>query len=79
LIISNVPGPRHPLYLAGAMLHHLYPVSAIGDGMGLNMTVISYRDQLDFGSVACRELMPDLWLLNDYLPDALQELLAAAN
>jgi WS/DGAT/MGAT family acyltransferase len=79
LIISNVPGPRHPLYLAGAMLHHLYPVSAIGDGMGLNMTVISYRDQLDFGSVACRELMPDLWLLNDYLPDALQELVAAAN
>jgi WS/DGAT/MGAT family acyltransferase len=79
LVISNVPGPRHPLYLAGAMLQHLYPVSTIGDGMGLNMTVVSYRDQLDFGSVACRELMPDLWVLNDHLPHALDELLAAAN
>jgi hypothetical protein len=61
------------------MLQHLYPVSTIGDGMGLNMTVVSYRDQLDFGSVACRELMPDLWVLNDHLPHALDELLAAAN
>jgi WS/DGAT/MGAT family acyltransferase len=77
LIISNVPGPRHPLYLAGAPLEHLYPVSGIGDGMGLNMTVASYQDHLDFGSVACRELVPDLWRLNDHLPEALAELTAS--
>lgn len=47
--ISNVPGPREPLYLAGAELKHLYPVSMITNGMGLNMTVTSYRDGLDFG------------------------------
>jgi WS/DGAT/MGAT family acyltransferase len=77
LIISNVPGPRHPLYLAGSQLEHIYPVSAIGDGMGLNMTVISYLDHLDFGIISCRELLPDLWTLNDHLPDAVAELVAA--
>jgi len=76
LIISNVPGPRYPLYLAGARLENLYPVSGIGDGMGLNMTVCSYMDNLDFGAVACRELVPDLWRLNDHVPEALDELVA---
>ena len=44
--------------------------------MGLNMTVCSYMDNLDFGSVACRELVPDLWRLNDHVPEALDELVA---
>jgi len=76
LIISNVPGPRYPLYLAGSQLEHIYPVSSIGDGMGLNMTVISYLDHLDFGLISCRELLPDLWKLNDHLPEAVAELVA---
>jgi WS/DGAT/MGAT family acyltransferase len=61
--ISNVPGPREPLYTAGARLLHYYPVSTIVDGQGLNITVQSYLDTLDFGLVACRELVPDLWQL----------------
>ncbi len=61
VVISNVPGPRETLYLAGSELRALVPVSTIGDGMGLNMTVVSYRDRLDFGYVACREQVPDLW------------------
>jgi diacylglycerol O-acyltransferase / wax synthase len=65
LIISNVPGPRTPLYLAGAKLTHFYPVSTVVDGQGLNMTVQSYLDTLDFGLVSCRELVPDLWHLVD--------------
>ncbi|MGO4256989.1 WS/DGAT/MGAT family O-acyltransferase [Marmoricola sp. RAF53] len=60
VIISNVPGPRVPLYIAGAELVAYYPVSAIADGQGLNITVFSYRDTLAFGLVACRELVPDL-------------------
>ena len=44
LVISNVPGPREPLYCAGAQLEAIYPVSAILDGVGLNITVMSYRD-----------------------------------
>ena len=60
LIISNVPGPNVPLYYAGARLLAYYPVSAIADGQGLNITVMSYAGTLHFGLVACRELCPDL-------------------
>ena len=56
--ISNVPGPRHPLYMAGARLKHSYPVSMVTDGMGLNITVTSYMDNMDFGIIACRGLCP---------------------
>ena len=65
LVISNVPGPRQPLYAAGSRLLHYYPVSTIVDGQGLNVTVQSYLDTLDFGLVACRELVPDLWDMLD--------------
>jgi diacylglycerol O-acyltransferase len=64
-IVSNVPGPAEPLYMAGARLAHYIPVSAIADGMGLNITVQSYVDQLDFGLLADAELMPDLADLTD--------------
>jgi diacylglycerol O-acyltransferase len=78
LIISNVPGPAEPLYSAGARLKHFYPVSSLADGQGLNMTVQSYNGNLDFGFIACRELVPDLWLLTDLLQESMQELLDAA-
>jgi hypothetical protein len=61
LIISNVPGPRQPLYLDGAPMKTYIPVSAVGEGMGLNVTVHSYLDELEFGIIACRELVPDTW------------------
>ncbi len=76
LVISNVPGPSYPLYSAGAVLKHFYPVSALTDGQGLNMTVQSYNGNLDFGFVACRDLVPDVWVLTDLLHESLQELLA---
>jgi WS/DGAT/MGAT family acyltransferase len=69
LVISNVPGPREPLYAAGAKLLHYFPVSTIVDGQGLNVTVQSYLDTLDFGLVACRELVPDLWSMVDAMVD----------
>ncbi|MCB1000095.1 MAG: wax ester/triacylglycerol synthase family O-acyltransferase [Acidimicrobiales bacterium] len=75
LIISNVPGPNAPLYSAGARLEHFYPVSAIADGQGLNMTVQSYNGNLDFGFIGCRELVPDLWTMTDLLHESMQELL----
>lgn len=60
LVISNVPGPAVPLYCAGARLQANYPISVITDGMGLNITVLSYCGSLDFGLVGDREQMPDL-------------------
>jgi WS/DGAT/MGAT family acyltransferase len=74
LVISNVPGPREPLFCAGAQLEALYPVSAILDGVGLNMTVMSYRDHMDFGIVADRDQVDDAWGLLDRTRDALDEL-----
>jgi diacylglycerol O-acyltransferase len=67
LFISNVPGPNVPLYYAGARLLAYYPLSAITDGQGLNMTVMSYQNQLFFGLTACRELVPDVDRLASYL------------
>lgn len=77
LVISNVPGPRHALYAAGAKLLHYYPVSTIVDGQGLNVTVQSYLDTLDFGLIACRELVPDLWDMVDAMIDDLEALAKA--
>jgi diacylglycerol O-acyltransferase / wax synthase len=74
LVISNVPGPQFPLYCAGARLDANYPVSVITDGMGLNITVMSYCGHLDFGLVADRDQMPDLWKLIDWLQESLEEL-----
>ena len=74
LVISNVPGPRDPLYLAGAELVANYPVSVIMDGVGLNITVLSYRDHLDFGVVVDREQVDDAWPLMRKLSEALDEI-----
>jgi diacylglycerol O-acyltransferase len=78
LVISNVPGPQFPLYCAGARLAANYPVSVITDGMGLNITVMSYCGHLDFGIVADRDQMPDVWRLIDWLGEAIEELKPAA-
>jgi hypothetical protein len=67
VVISNVPGPRHTLYLDTAEMLHYFPVSTIVDGQGLNITVQSYRDTMDFGLVSCRELVPDIEDLADLL------------
>ncbi|MGZ4669580.1 MAG: WS/DGAT/MGAT family O-acyltransferase [Blastococcus sp.] len=77
LVISNVPGPQHPLYLAGKRLLHLFPVSTICDGLGLNITVQSYLGNLDFGLIADPHLVHDLDTLLDHLVDELDILRAA--
>jgi diacylglycerol O-acyltransferase len=70
IVISNVPGSPAPLFLAGAKLEAQFPVSAIIDGVGINITVLSYRDHLDFGIVADREMLDDAWDLIERLKDA---------
>ncbi|MCP4005947.1 MAG: wax ester/triacylglycerol synthase family O-acyltransferase [bacterium] len=78
VVISNVPGPQFPLYGVGSRLVGNYPVSAINDGVGVNITVQSYNGSLDFGIIVCRELMPDVWDLMDFLHESLEELKEAA-
>jgi diacylglycerol O-acyltransferase / wax synthase len=79
LVVSNVPGPRTPLYSTGAKLLHYYPVSTIIDGQGLNITVQSYLDTLDWGLVACRELVPDLDHLLELIIDEMEAMAKATS
>ena len=77
--ISNVPGPNFPLYSAGSRMVAMYPMAPIFDGAGLNITVMSYMGNLNFGLVACRETVPRVWDIAHYLGDALEELKKAAD
>ncbi len=77
LIISNVPGPTFPLYIGGARIESIIPVSALLLGMGLNVTVMSYQDDLEFGFAADPSGIPDVWALADGVPRALDALIAA--
>jgi len=74
VVISNVPGPPLPLYLAGARLVSMLPLGPPIDGAGLNITVLSYIDRIDWGFIACRELAPHFHRLADAIPDAHAEL-----
>lgn len=74
LVVSNVPGPQVPGYMAGAQLKVQYPISVITDGMGLNITFMSYRGRLAFGIAADRDQVPDIWMLAEWLTEALEEL-----
>lgn len=74
VIVSNIPGPDFPLYFAGAKLLALYPLGPVYDGVGLNITVLSYQDTVGFGFVACTELVPDLDELAGGVNEALRGL-----
>jgi WS/DGAT/MGAT family acyltransferase len=77
-VISNVPGPQFPLYMAGAKLVSFYPMGPLNDGAALNMTLISYLGTIHFGLVACPDLIPDVDHLAALIPPALAELKKAA-
>jgi diacylglycerol O-acyltransferase len=74
VMISNVPGPSTPLYLGGAQQRAQFPVSGVLDGIGINITVMSYQDSLEFGIVVDRELVDDPWPILDELRAGLEEL-----
>ena len=78
VVVSNVPGPDFPLYLDGAELVATYPMGPVMEGAGLNVTVLSYLDNVDFGFLAAAELVPDVWDMADAVADAMDALLAAA-
>jgi WS/DGAT/MGAT family acyltransferase len=77
ITVSNVPGPRQTLYASGAELLHIFPVSISTHGQALNITVQSYRDQLDFGFVVGANIIPHVQVLCDMLPDEFATLEAA--
>jgi diacylglycerol O-acyltransferase len=74
VIISNVPGPKEPMYFNGARLEGMYPVSIVLDGQALNITLTSRDRYLDFGLIGCRRSVPSLQRLLTHLESALAEL-----
>ena len=74
LVVSNVPGPPIPLYCGGGRVLACYPMGPILEGAGLNLTVLSNMGNVDFGAIACREMVPDLWDIADGFVDAVTSL-----
>ncbi len=71
LVISNVPGPKEPLYWNGARLQGMFPLSIPLDGQALNITVTSYAGEVQFGLTGCRRSVPSLQRLLVHLEDSL--------
>ena len=73
-VISNVPGPRQPMYWNGSRLTGIYPASIVTEGVALNITLVTYDKNVDFGIIACRRTMPHVQRLIDYMEESLAEL-----
>lgn len=73
-VISNVPGPKQPLYWNGASLDGIYPASVVFDGFAMNITLVSYNNRLNFGIIGDRRSLPHLQRMIDFLEESLQEL-----
>lgn len=74
VVISNVRGPSAPVYLAGARQRAQFPIVGVTDGIGLNITVFSYQDSVEFGVVVDRDQIDDPWPILDALRAGLREL-----
>lgn len=79
LVISNVPGPPVPLYIAGAQVKGIYPFGPLIEGSGINLTVLSNMGNMDVGVIACPDTVPDLWQIIDGFIAAVAELREAAD
>lgn len=77
LAVSNVPGPKQTLYLDGATLDAIYPVSLLFNGQALNITLVSYDGKSNLGFTGCRDSLPHMQRIAVYTGEALDELDAA--
>ena len=77
LVLSNVAGPPFQIYVAGAKVDGIFPLGPVMEGPGLNITVVSYRDRVGFGLIACSDRLPDIDDLAAEFPVAVEEMLLA--
>jgi len=74
VVVSNIPGPSVPLYIAGAKVDAIYPLGPVADGSALNITVMSYLDTMYVGLAADRAAVPDVAEIGVLLQESLAEL-----
>jgi WS/DGAT/MGAT family acyltransferase len=72
--ISNVPGPREPLYFHGSRLDAMFPLSLLFHGNALNITCLSYAGTLNFGFTGARDTLPHLQHLAIWMGEAVEEI-----
>jgi len=77
LVFSNVRGLHVPMYLAGARIEEIYPISMLQVANGMNVTAVTHDDQVDFGFWVDRNLVPEPWRYPEAIQLALEELEAA--
>ena len=78
VVVSNMMGPPLPLYFGGARVEAVYPMGPVGEGMGLNVTLLSNMGRLDIGVLTCPDLVPDPWEIAEGIAEAFELLLACA-
>jgi WS/DGAT/MGAT family acyltransferase len=76
--VSSVRGTSLPLYVGGARIEALYPLSILAPTQGLDVTALAHCGRIDIGFTVDPDLVPDPWQLAEGIPLALSELLAAA-
>ena len=78
VVVTNVPGPQIPLYVAGARMLTLHPVVPLAPGQAVSIGLISYDGGVFYGLNADRDSMPDLDRLAALIEQSLQELVDTA-
>jgi hypothetical protein len=79
LTVSNVPGPPQPLHFCGRQVQALHPHGPLMEGVGLNITVMSYAGSIDVGVLACAEHVPEAHAIADRVAEAIEELAKLAD
>jgi len=74
LIITNVPGPPIPLYMNGFRLLNHYGFGAVFDGIGMMIVIFSYAGNVSVCITSCKEIIPDIRTLTNYIREELNAL-----
>jgi diacylglycerol O-acyltransferase len=75
-VVTNVPGPQFPLYMAGARLVTQFGLGPIFDGIGIIFPVFSYGGQITISFNSCRKMVPDPDVFAEFIQEVYEELLA---
>jgi WS/DGAT/MGAT family acyltransferase len=78
LVVTNVPGPRLPLYLFGSRLLEMYPFVTVTANLGVNVAVVSYTDALGVGITVDVDTVPDVGALAAAIERAADDLVQAS-